>query len=496
MAGLGLVSPGVKVKEVDLTRGGITGVSDQTGAIAGPFVKGPVEDPQLIESEKDLVETFGEPQETSSQYEYWLSAASYLSYGGVLRVVRADGDALNNANAAVASGAGSSLSSLKIKNTDDYFNAYESATTWYYAAKNPGTWANGLKVCTIDSIADQVLSGIDTAGVVVGAGITQSFGSVTIGGIGTSVTLNGHLSGTVTGVGAGSVDVKVVNAVAVGGSITAQDYEKGSAYEFKTSRDVIIAGATGAASTSIQVTRSVAGTNQSAITVGESITLLNKTATTTIDNAGGAALGVGENSVNVASVTGITANVSKLLIGGELMQVGGISGNVLTISTRGIGGSTATAHNDGSTVTVVTQQAGAATTVAASNSGANDGNIVVNALNGIDVGDLVIVAGVGTAAETMTVTGITTNSALQPTTADDWYDSQTLGLDNATVYWKSIAPKPQTSAYANSRSSRFDEMHVVVVDDSGKESGTAGQILETWVNLSKAEDAKQFNSPV
>ena len=219
-------------------------------------------------------------------------------------------------------------------------------------------------------------SGIDTAGVVVGAGITQAFGGITIGGIGTSVTLNGHLSGTVTGVGAGSVDVKVVNAVAVGGSITAQDYEKGSAYEFKTSRDVIIAGATGAASTSIQVTRSVAGTNQSAITVGETITLLNKTATTTIDNAGGAALGVGENSVNVASVTGITANVSKLLIGGELMQVGGISGNVLTISTRGIGGTTATAHNDGSTITVVTQQAGAATTVASSNSGANDGNIV------------------------------------------------------------------------------------------------------------------------
>ena len=109
MAGLGLVSPGVKVKEVDLTRGGITGVSDQTGAIAGPFVKGPVEDPQLIESEKDLVETFGEPQETSSQYEYWLSASSYLSYGGVLRVVRTDGTSLNNANAAVASGAGLSL---------------------------------------------------------------------------------------------------------------------------------------------------------------------------------------------------------------------------------------------------------------------------------------------------------------------------------------------------------------------------------------------------
>jgi len=495
MAGLGLVSPGIKVKEIDLTRGGITGVSDQTGAIAGPFVKGPVEDPQLIESEKDLVETFGEPQETSSQYEYWLSAASYLSYGGVLRVVRTDGGTLNNANAAVASGAGSSLSSLKIKSTDDYFNAYESATTWYYAAKNPGTWGNGLKVCTIDSIADQTLSGVSTAGVVVGAGITQAFGGVTIGGIGTSLVLNGHLTGTVTGVGASSIDVKVVSEVAVGGSITAKDYEKGSAFEFKTTRDVIIAGATGAATTSIQVTRDTGGTNQGALTVGENLVLLNKTATTSVDNAGGAALSVSASSVNVANTSGITANVSVLLIGNELMGVGNISGNAVGISTRGIGGTTATAHNDGSVITALTD-VGAATTIKSSNTGGSDTNIVVNALGGIDVGDVIAVVGVGTAAEAMTVTGITTNSALQPSTATDWYDSQTLGLDNATVYWKSIAPKPQTSAYANSRSSRFDEMHVVVVDDSGKESGTAGQILETFTNLSKAEDAKQFNTPV
>ena len=109
--------------------------------------------------------------------------------------------------------------------------------------KNPGTWANGLKVCTIDSIADQTLSGVSTDGVVVGAGITQAFGGVTIGGIGTSLVLNGHLAGTVTGVGASSIDVKVVSQVAVGGSVTATDYEKGSAFEFKTSRDVIIAGA-------------------------------------------------------------------------------------------------------------------------------------------------------------------------------------------------------------------------------------------------------------
>ena len=36
MAGIGLVSPGVKVREVDLTVGRIDSISDQTGAIVGP----------------------------------------------------------------------------------------------------------------------------------------------------------------------------------------------------------------------------------------------------------------------------------------------------------------------------------------------------------------------------------------------------------------------------------------------------------------------------
>jgi len=494
MAGLGLVSPGIKVKEVDLTRGGITGVSDQTGAIAGPFVKGAVEDPQLIESEKDLVDTFGEPQETSGQYEYWLSAASYLSYGGVLRTVRVDGDALRNSNAAVATGAASSLTNLKIKNTDDYFNSYSAATTWYYASKNPGTWANGLKVCVIDAKSDQTLAGIDTAGIAVGAGITQAFGGAQIGGIGTSLTLNGHLSGRVTAIGAGSIDVKVVSEVAVGGSITDADYQKNGAYAFDTTRECNISGATGAATTSLTVTRAVGGTTQGAITSGEQIGLFNASNTTTIDNAGGAALGVSGNSVTVADATGFSVG-SLLLIGSEITAVTSISGNAIGIGTRGVDGTTATAHNDGSTITVLAQ-AGNVTTAGATNSGGSDTSIQVVAVGAIDVNDYVRVAGVGTAGELMKVTAVTTNSALTPSSVTDWYEAQTLDLDNSTVYWNSVAQKPQTSAYANSRNSRFDEMHIVVVDDSGSESGTAGQILESWQNLSKAEDAKQFNSPI
>ena len=502
MAGLGLVSPGIKVREVDLTRGGITGVSDQTGAIAGPFTKGPINDPTLIENEKDLVDTFGEPQETSSQYEYWMSASSYLSYGGALRVVRTDGSNLVNSNAATDTGAGSSVTDLKIKNVEDYYNSYSSATSWYWAAKNPGTWANDLKVCVIDAKSDQILTGITTSGITVGAAVTQSFGGATIGGIGTSLTLNGHLRGIITGIGASTIEVKVVSQVSTAGTTTNVDYTRGGAFEFKTTSTLNVVGATGAATSTLTLTRDVGGTNAGAIGVGTQVFLYNNIDGATVISAG-SSVGVGSTGVTLDAVVGIntigigTGNI--LLIGSELIGVGNtISGNFVGFSTRGIDGTTVASHEEQDDVYIFSN-AGAATTVKVSQSSGTQTSLVVNSLLNIDADDYirVLTVGVGTTSELMRVTESAVDAtALTPSTATDWYEAQTLSLDNSTVYWKSVAPKPQTSAWASSRNSRFDELHVVVVDDSGKETGNAGQILEKWVGLSKAKDAELFNSPV
>ena len=148
---LNLVSPGVKVKEIDLTVGRIDGVNDQVGAIAGPFEKGPVNEPVLIETESDLLNTFGSPKSTDAQYEYWMTASSFLSYGGILRVLRTNNATLSNANAPV----GVAITNLSIKSSEDYYNNRSADTNWNYAARNPGSWANGLKICTIDAKADQ-----------------------------------------------------------------------------------------------------------------------------------------------------------------------------------------------------------------------------------------------------------------------------------------------------------------------------------------------------
>ena len=58
------------------------------------------------------------------------------------------------------------------------------------------------------------------------------------------------------------------------------------------------------------------------------------------------------------------------------------------------------------------------------------------------------------------------------------------------VKWVNVAPKPGTSLYANSVGGHRDEMHILVVDIDGKITGTTGALLERFVAVSKASDAK------
>ena len=65
---LNLASPGVLIREVDLTVGRIDPVSPSVGALAAPFAQGPVGEPTLIENENDLLNTFGKPYNVDNHY--------------------------------------------------------------------------------------------------------------------------------------------------------------------------------------------------------------------------------------------------------------------------------------------------------------------------------------------------------------------------------------------------------------------------------------------
>ena len=229
------LSPGVLVREVDLTVGRVDNVLDNIGAIAGPFPIGPVDYPIDISTEQDLINVFGKPLSTDSQYEYWMSASSYLSYGGILKVVRTDGSTLNNANAGVGA---ASTSALKIENYDDYTNNHSDGTNFTYAAKNPGTWANNLKVCFIDNLADQTIgiatTNLSTVGATIGFGVTTALSNAAIAGSGTTSLFNGYLKGIITGVttdatgGNSTIDVRIVSRVSSGNTETLIDYAESS----------------------------------------------------------------------------------------------------------------------------------------------------------------------------------------------------------------------------------------------------------------------------
>ena len=324
---LNLASPGIVVREVDLTIGRVDPVSGSIGAQVAPFSKGPVDLPQLIENEDDLLDTFGRPYSVDKHYEHWMVASSYLAYGGVMRVSRADDQLLKNAFVGAAS-------SIKIKSTEHYEQlGYDEnpITNVTVAARNPGTWANGIKVAIVDGRADQILSGVSTAGVAVGYGFTAAVPAGTIlAGAGTTSVLDGHLSGTITEIGAGTVSVKVLQHISVGGTRTNVDYTQNGVY--------------------------------------------------------------------------------------ALPQTG---------------------------------------------------NVAIH------------------------TNGTATSFASRAYTGEkDWFENQEIALSVGSLEWDQLANRPGTSDYVAARGGRFDEVHVVIIDDKGTITGNAGSILEKHLNLSKAKDAE------
>jgi hypothetical protein len=107
------VSPGVQVKEIDLTNV-VPAVATSIGGIAIATQKGPMNEVITVGSEEELINTFGKPNNTN--FETWFTAANFLQYTNNLKVVRVETGARN----AVASGGASLLSATGDGSTTDF----------------------------------------------------------------------------------------------------------------------------------------------------------------------------------------------------------------------------------------------------------------------------------------------------------------------------------------------------------------------------------------
>ena len=272
---LNLASPGIVVREVDLTQGRIDSSTNKTGGIVGAFAQGPVELPTLVGNENDLLNNFGQPYGSDKQYETWMVASSFLAYGGSLRVVRSDDDDLKN-----AVDSSNSSTSIKIKSVDHYEElGYDEnvVPNVIVTGKNPGSWANGVRVAILDCKADQIVELASSGIATVGLGVTQVIDSV-LPGVGAGTTLDGVLKGIITQVEGAQAYVKVVSHVSAAGTETAVDYQQNGIYKFSTDNNITVVNNSGvaAAHTSVNATadwfdQQTLATSTSNVGVGTSV---------------------------------------------------------------------------------------------------------------------------------------------------------------------------------------------------------------------------------
>ena len=139
------VSPGVVLRERDLTNTTIVGNSALTAAFASSFQKGPIGQITSVTSQKQFAGIFGTPNDSNA--EDWLVANEFLGYGGQLAVVRAATGVLNST---------SDGSGVLIKNDTDWVSGV--GTSEVVAARSAGTWGNSVSVVAVDRGADQLLT--------------------------------------------------------------------------------------------------------------------------------------------------------------------------------------------------------------------------------------------------------------------------------------------------------------------------------------------------
>ena len=163
------VSPGILIKERDLTNAVVTGALAIRAAHASSFAKGPIGEIVNINTQKELIDTFGEP--TADHAEDWMVASEFLNYGGRLAVVRAESTGALNAT---TGGTG-----VLIKNEEDWMAG--TGTSEIFAARSAGTHGNRLVGVLVDAGADYILTLASApANVTIAAGDSLSFsGGVT-----------------------------------------------------------------------------------------------------------------------------------------------------------------------------------------------------------------------------------------------------------------------------------------------------------------------------
>lgn len=215
------VSPGVSIKEIDLTTV-VPAVATTPGGFAGYFHWGPVDEIVTVTQQTELANIFGKPD--NNNYLDFFTAGNFLSYGNNCQVVRVVGAAAKNASVTKAGLTG--VATLVINNETQFGASAGLPTSTaavagvVFGSKYPGALGNSLKVVvtsgpgtTTGTLVAQAALGASSIRITKAAGTTAAFsvGDDIIFADGTTVTVSG-----VSGRGATSGDVFLVSGSATG----------------------------------------------------------------------------------------------------------------------------------------------------------------------------------------------------------------------------------------------------------------------------------------
>jgi hypothetical protein len=506
------VSPGINVSEIDLTTT-VPALATTVGGFGGVFRWGPIGKFVLVDSENTLASRFGKP--TSDNYETFYTAANFLSYGNALYVSRA-GTTTGFANTSTIT--------------------LDSDTSLAANGTALGLTA-GLRVQGDGIAEDTFVTAVTNSAITLSKAATAN-GSALVSFFANSRVLSAYAGNTATVVAS---NVVIRNT---------EEFENYGATNTIFTGTQFVARYPGALGNSLKVSMCDSAAQFSETVTFETNTTYGSTTANTYALAdltsATMSINVGSNTANVVFVWSGDDFADRVEASAGARTVGsnGVSANFISLATANTlftngdtvwysRGDASTANSiqglsEGTTYFVIAANTtglslsltSGGSAVAISNGAANSdvyftkqtatdlgltlaqARLAVTALRDkLTVGDYVEVGNTSVGKQNMRVTskGVQaddgTNIFFNIGFDSTWNKSTNFSdtsLKRQWEYFNVVESAPGvSSSMTNAGGTAVDEVSVVVVDEDGLISGTPGQVLEIYQNLSRATDAKK-----
>jgi hypothetical protein len=506
------VSPGINVSEIDLTTT-VPALATTVGGFGGVFRWGPIGKFVLVDSENTLASRFGKP--TSDNYETFYTAANFLSYGNALYVSRAGTTTgfantstitLDSDTSLAANGTALGLTAgLRVQGDGIAEDTFVTAVTNSAITLSKAATANGSALVSFFANS-RVLSAYagNTATVVASNVVIRNTEEFENYGATNTIFTGTQFVARYPGALGNSLKVSMCDSAAQFSETVT--FETNTTYGSTTANTYALADLTSAS-----VSIAVGSNTANVVFVWSGDDFADRVANSSIARA------VGSNAVSANFISLSTANT--LFTNGDAVwysQGSSSTANSIQGLSEGTSYFITGANTTGFTLSLTSGGANVAVSNGAANSvvyftkqTATDlgltlaqARLAVTALRDkLTVGDYVEVGNTSVGKQNMRVTSKGaqaddgTNIFFNIGFDSTWNKSTNFSdtsLKRQWEYFNVVESAPGvSSSMTNAGGTAVDEVSVVVVDEDGLISGTPGQVLEIYQNLSRATDAKK-----